>query len=73
MSSCHIRVPQKRPYRIYGLSATYGARLIPHHNYATRAAAEEAAQAMGYCPLPDEDTEHFMVVDAREQVRRSDL
>lgn len=67
----HIKVPQKRPYRIYGISGTYGARRIPHHNYATEKAAQEACEAMGYYPLPDADWESFMVVDAREQVRRS--
>lgn len=67
----HIKVPKHRPYRIYGISGTHGVRRVPHMNFSTRQAAEEACEGLGYFPIDHDDWETFMVVDAREQVRRS--
>ncbi|MBU2738540.1 hypothetical protein [Acidithiobacillus concretivorus] len=70
----HAKQPQQkksgksRPYHIYGVSDTYGMRRWPGKNFATRKAAEDEREDLGYMRIPGtvDDIERFIVVDSRE-------
>lgn len=60
-----------RPYQIYSISDTYGIRRWPGKNFATRKAAEDAREDLGYMRVPGtvDDIERFVVVDSRQNDR----
>ncbi len=64
----HKKTAKPRPYQIYGVSYTYGMRRWPGKNFATREAAEEDLEYLGYITIPGtvDDIEKFVVVDGRE-------
>ena len=58
---------KSRPFQIYGVSYTYGWRRWPGKNFATRKAAEEDLEYLGYLTIPGtvDDIERFVIVDSR--------